>query len=296
MLLAVGMNLMEHVNDEPWPGWEVEVFGVRVVLMSGAIASMILLAILLCVGLPLLSRRTQLMPRGRQNLMEALVVFVRDMIARPALEDKAYGFLPLLLTMFVFILGMNLMGVVPILAVTKLLGLPPIGGTATAVPMVCAALAGITLMTIVSLGFRRQAAALRAQRGWPTALCWLASPVRWLRSLSPPLPGKLGVALVVPLALLELLGAVAKCFSLLVRLCANMLAGHILLAILLLFVAQALAGALAGGGWHVTYVAPLVVLGSVAVNLLELLVAGLQAYIFTFLTALFLAMYVESSH
>ena len=46
--------------------------------------------------------------------MEAIVVFVRDMIAKPALKDKAYEFLPFLLTMFVFILGLNLFGLVPL--------------------------------------------------------------------------------------------------------------------------------------------------------------------------------------
>ena len=115
-------------------------------------------------------------------------------------------------------------------------------------------------------------------------------------SLSPEIPGVMGRVLAFPLAALELIGAVAKCFSLMVRLFANMLAGHALLAALMMFLLMALKSMIEDGTGHLIYVGPVCVLGSVAVSLIELLVAGLQAYIFTFLTAIFLGLYVEPSH
>ena len=90
----------------------------------------------------------------------------------------------------------------------------------------------------------------------------------------------------------EIIGLIAKVFALAVRLFANMIAGHILLAVLLSFIM--LAGAKSTGlGLGIGGV---VVLGSVAINLLELFVALLQAFIFTFLTTLFIGMSVVLHH
>ena len=90
----------------------------------------------------------------------------------------------------------------------------------------------------------------------------------------------------------EIIGLIAKVFALAVRLFANMIAGHILLAVLLSFIMSAGAKS-AGLGLGV---AVPVVLGSVAINLLELFVAFLQAFIFTFLTTLFIGMSVVFHH
>ena len=118
----------------------------------------------------------------------------------------------------------------------------------------------------------------------------------WIKSLSPEMPGAIGAILMVPMMLLELVGVVAKCFALMVRLFANMISGHTLLAMLMMFILKALAVMLRDKAPHLLYVAPLCVLGSVLVSLMEMLVAGLQAYIFTFLTAMFLGIYVEPQH
>jgi len=91
----------------------------------------------------------------------------------------------------------------------------------------------------------------------------------------------------------ELIGLIAKTFALAVRLFANMIAGHILLAVLLGFILQAGSGIGAGAGLGV---AVPVVLGSVAISLLEIFVAFLQAFIFTFLTSLFIGMSVVLDH
>ncbi len=92
---------------------------------------------------------------------------------------------------------------------------------------------------------------------------------------------------------LEIFGLLAKCFALAVRLFANMMAGHVLLAVLVGFIlsAGAAMGAVGGLGIAIPVIA-----GAVAISLLEVFVAFLQAFIFTFLTALFLGMSVVFHH
>ena len=112
-----------------------------------------------------------------------------------------------------------------------------------------------------------------------------------------------GKILCVPLAILELVGVVAKCFALMIRLFANMVVGHILLGLLMMFIIQTLVTTYetamdptVPNNIHFFYVAPICVLSSVLVDFLELLVGGIQAYIYTFLTAMFLGLYAEPSH
>jgi F-type H+-transporting ATPase subunit a len=95
------------------------------------------------------------------------------------------------------------------------------------------------------------------------------------------------------IAVLEVIGLVAKTFALTMRLFANMVAGHVLLAVLLSFVALATQALGNGAGWGIGV---MVVVGSVAINLLELFVAFLQAFIFTFLTAMFIGQAVNIHH
>jgi F-type H+-transporting ATPase subunit a len=94
------------------------------------------------------------------------------------------------------------------------------------------------------------------------------------------------------LAILEIISLISKCVALMIRLVANMLAGHSLLAVFLMFILVAIDGNLKS----LAYVGPLSVLGSVFVSLIELLVAALQAYIFTFLSAIFMGLYMEPAH
>jgi len=248
------------------------------------------------------ARRRGAVPRGVPNVIEAIVVFVRDMIARPALHDRAYDYLPFLLTLFVFILGINLFGLLPLGPLTVWLGghvgwlkNRPVGGAATSVPMVCAGLASLALLSILASAFWRTAVQYQARRRWPIVLCVAAAPVLWFISLGAKVPGITGKILTVPLAALELVGAVMKCVSLLIRLCANMLAGHMLLAVLMMFALSAASAALHRNAalWGVSV---LCVVGGALLSIIELLVAGLQAYIFTFLTATFLGLYAEPAH
>jgi F-type H+-transporting ATPase subunit a len=299
MLAAVDLagRMMKMICDHPWPGCRVQIApGVYLTWMSSAIASILITTVVL-MGIALYSaRKHKYLPGGSANLLEVLVVFVRDMIARPALHDRAYEHLPFLMTTFVFVLGMNLLGIIPLEEITKLAGLPMIGHTATSIPTVCAALASLALLKIVLTGLATHAGRCRRTRGWPIVLCWLVSPVLWFAALAPKVPGLTGKLMTPVLAGFELIGVLSKCFALMVRLLANMLSGHTLLAVMLLFVFQAVEALVQTGSPNVIVVGPAAVAGSVVVNVLELLVAGLQAYIFTFLTAMFLGLYTAESH
>jgi F-type H+-transporting ATPase subunit a len=301
--MDVGQYIVHHMEDQPWEGCRFYIGSIQVTWMSSGISAMILAALVLVAVIVPLARRVKERPHRGQNLLEVLVTFIRDSIARPALHQRAYAYLPFLTTLFVFILGVNLVGLLPVGPIVNLashhvafLQGKPIGGAATSIATVCLAMAGIAMMTLVGAGLAQSARRFHRRRHWPMGVCVAMSPVLWFVSLSPPVEGVTGAILCVPLACLELMGAVLKCVSLMIRLCANMLAGHVLLAVLVLFILQTLALWLDYGSAHVFYVAPLCVATAVMASLLELLVAGIQAYIFTFLTAIFLGMYAEASH
>jgi len=293
IVLLAAQNVLEEVSDHPLiqQVW----FGMKVTVWSSGIAAMLVVAALaVAIVLPL-SRRAQKVPSGARNVLEVLVVFVRDMIARPALHDKAYAFLPYLLTMFVFVLGMNLLGMAPLKPLTKLLGVP-VGGTPTSTLSVCGAMAAITLGTIVVLALRCQTIKFRRKHGWPLAICAALSPVLWIASFAPHVPGLAGVILIVPLTLLEFVGVASKCFALMIRLFANMVAGHVMLAVLAMLGLEGVANILRQQAVTGAIVGLACLVGSVAVAVMELLVAGIQAYVFTLLSAIFLGLYVDPAH
>ena len=186
-----------------------------------------------------------------------MVVFVRDEIARPAIGKKdANRFLPFLLTLFFFILILNLFGMIPLL------------GSATGALAVTAVFAVSTFLVVVASGMQKMGVVgfLKAQ----------------VPSMDLPLPWPIAMLLVFGIWAIEIFGLLVKHFVLAIRLFANMFAGHLVLAVFLGFVGAAWASGMFWG------VAPAVVLGSIALSLLELFVAFLQAYVFTFLAALFI--------
>ncbi len=291
-LLAAGGNPLEHILDKPWP--VVKVFGKPV--LSSQIAVMIAAGVLLAVAMLAAARVRAIRPRGRgYNLIEVLVLFVRDFIARPALGAHTYRYLPFLLTLFFFILFCNLFGMVPLLDLSHGLAVYvpalhgyPVGGTPTGNLFVTAALAGMTFLVVVVSGVAEQVRHF-VHRGRSPALGWAIGFFLYLWSLVPPMPLPIKLAMAPLLIALEFVGVIAKCFALCIRLLANMSAGHILLAVLLMFTGM-VHGPVA---WLVT---PASIAGSVAISLLELLVACIQAFIFTFLTALFVGMAVHPHH
>lgn len=198
-------------------------------------------------------------PKGRLwHMLEVFFEFIRDQVAKPAIgEHDANRFLPFLLTLFFFILGCNLAGMIPWMG-------SPTGAMATT-----AALALVTFGVTVGAGIKE------------------LGPAGFLKAQVPhmDLPGPLKVILVPMIFVIELLGLVIKHAVLAVRLLANMMAGHIVLAVIIGFISAA---AIAGGAWMATGVAPISALAAVALSLLELFVAFLQAYVFVFLAALFI--------
>lgn len=303
MSLLASSDILDHVRDHAWPGTDT-LFGLDIWWMSSAIGTMLLVGLVLAVGLPLLARKHARLGTASigGQIIELTVLFVRDQIAIPALGAKrAYTFLPFLLTLFVFVLGMNLAGLLPLQPVTMWLtqGKYPVGHTPTSLIWVCGALASTALLVIFATG------CVHAVKHSKLPL-WASiplAPALWFLNLSPSIPGVTGVLLKVPLAVLEIIGVVAKCFSLMIRLFANMIAGHILLAVLMMFIIMTLEttitsalDATAENDIVAFYVGPVCVAGSVLVDLMEILVAGLQAYILTFLTAMFLGLYGEPSH
>lgn len=303
LFLAVE-DITPHLVDHAWPGDWVKNSWPGVTLMSNAIASMIIVAVIIVAIVMPLARRYSPVPTRGKNVLEVLVIFVRDMIAKPALHDKAYLFLPYLCTMFVFILGMNLFGMMPIqslaIGIQGLLGIPAehplVGGTATSVMTTCGGLAALSFCTIAILALRRFTIKCHEQYHLPFFLCAMLSPFLWIKSFAPHLTGVAKYVLFVPMMLLEFVGLIAKCFALMIRLFANMIAGHTMLAVLMMLGLEQLQAFVAHQTHSVLYAGPIVIMGAVAVDVMELLVAALQAYVFTFLTAIFLAIYVEPAH
>jgi F-type H+-transporting ATPase subunit a len=200
-------------------------------------------------------------PKGRVwNMLEAMLIYIRNEVARPAIgAHDADRFTPLLWTMFFFVLVCNLLGLVPW------------AGSATGALATTGALALVTFATVLGAGMKE----LGVAGFWKAQVPHMDVPFG------------LSYVLVPFIFLIEVLGMVIKHFVLAVRLLANMFAGHLVVGTIIAFIA-ATAGSLAWWG-----VMPASILGATALDLLELFVAFLQAYIFTFLSALFIGMAVH---
>jgi F-type H+-transporting ATPase subunit a len=207
-------------------------------------------------------RRAAGAPRGAgYNIFESLVLYVRDeMVYKVMGSHHGRRFVPLFLTQFVFILAMNLLGLV---------WLGDIGGTATANLAVTGGLALTTLFWIVLSGMREH------------------GPIGFFKTFT---PHGLPIFVVPLLFTIELASAVLiKPAALTIRLFANMTAGH--LVMLSLFGLVYLAGTLFVG------VPSLLALGfAVGIMLLEVMVAFIQAYIFTYLSIVFVGASVHPEH
>ena len=248
--------------------------GGTITLFSDQIAMIVLAGLLLIALVPLLVKRRRgsagvdaMIPTGSANGLEAICDYLRKEVAEPALHEHTDRFIKYIWSVFFFVLTVNILGLLPIPAVSNLFG-THLGGTATGNIWVTSTLAMVTMAMMVVNGLRFGGTAYLAH------FC----------------PGPIWMApLLVPV---EIVGLIAKVFALAVRLFANMIAGHILLAVLLSFILAAGAKSTGLG----VGIGAIVVLGSVAINLLELFVAFLQAFIFTFLTTLFIGMSVVFHH
>ncbi|HMI79146.1 MAG TPA: F0F1 ATP synthase subunit A [Ferruginibacter sp.] len=194
-------------------------------------------------------------PKGMQNTMETIVNFVNDEVAKPNLGAKSNKYLPYLLTVFLFILINNIVGLIP--------------GTAN----VTGNIAFTFVLSIISF----------------VVIMFSSNKHYWMHIINPPgVPGWVKVILVP----VEILGIFTKPFALMIRLFANMVAGHILIICLisLIFIMGAL-NQYAGWGFS-----PFSIAFTVFIYFIEVLVAFLQAFIFTILTAVFIGQAFEGGH
>jgi F-type H+-transporting ATPase subunit a len=247
----------------------------KITILSDHIVMIIVAGILLTLFVPRLVRRragndavSRLVPTGWANAFEAICQYLRVEAVEPVLGDHTDRFIPYVWSAFFFILSVNLLGLLPLQPLAAFGGIH-LGGTATGNIWVTGTLAALTLVLMVVNGLR-------------------FGRVHYIKHFS---PGPLWLApLLIPV---EVIGLFARIFALAVRLFANMIAGHILIAVLIGLVlgAGTTAGVLAGLG-----VAVPVVLGAVAVSLLEVFVCVLHAFIFSLLTAVFIGMSVNVHH
>ena len=211
------------------------------------------------------------------NLLESLLFFVRDKIARPGIgEHEADKYLPYLTTLFLFIFSMNLIGMLPYMS------------SPTAAISVTAALALISFIVIHVSGIK--------ENGFDGYLKTFIPHIHLEGGPAMQLMGKL---IVVGMAILEYATAFIRCGVLAVRLFANMLAGHTVLFMILFFIAlvdNPTYKIKVAADWMYFGVMPFSVVLVTALSLLELFIAGLQAFIFTFLTAVFIGLAKHPAH
>lgn len=244
-------------------GHEVRPFDIS--MTKNVVAMLISMIILLWVFISVAkayTKRKGKAPRGMQSLVEPIIIFVRDEVAKPAIGEKKYEkYMPYLLTVFFFIWLNNLMGLVPLL---------PGGANVTGNITITLVLALFTFIITTLNGNKAYWAHIFNTPGVP----W------WLKYPIPLMP------------LVEFMGVITKPFVLMVRLFANITAGHmiVLAFVSLIFIFGQISPAL---GYGTSVVSVLFV---IFMDMLELLVALIQAYVFTLLSALYFGMATEEHH
>lgn len=253
---------LDHVIDQPWIG-PVTKYQILLVASAAIVAGIYIpLARKIATGAP---------PRGRfWNMFEGLLLYVRDEIAKPNIHGSdAIKFTPFLWTLFLFILVCNLIGAIPFL------------GSPTA------SISVTTVLAVFSFVVVHGAALVKN------------GPIKYAKLYVPhmhadhPVVNVLLKVLILPLiVLIELMGMLIRSAVLAIRLFANLFAGHYALAVMI-----GLVGAALGSVWYIAGVGSvLAVVLSTGFSLLEILVAFIQAYVFTLLTAVFLGMALHPEH
>jgi F-type H+-transporting ATPase subunit a len=273
-LVLASSDPVAHVVDTQWFGWKFS-----------SVSFMLVLTGLITVVIMSIAAKSITTGRGTTiddfrakgiwaNMIEATNLYLRNDVFRPVLGKDTDRFTPILWTFFWFILIANLLGLVPLKDATALLGINKhpdpltgqmvahgIGGTATQSIWVTASLSLIAFLLINVTAIARD-------------------PVGYVKHMTAGAP-----VLMWPIMIpVEILGTFVKPFALTMRLFANMTGGHIVIAVMLGFV-YALVDALGPAGNAVA----IIPLGAaIAIYFLEILVAFIQAFVFTFLTCLFL--------
>lgn len=269
-ILAAGSDPLMHAVDHALivteSGWWL--------LSNHSVMLVVAALIVLAIFIPMTAkyRSGDLVPTGTRNFLEAIIVYLRNDVAKPLLGNYTDFYMPLLWTIFFFVWTLNLIGLVPLDLITKPLGkslgageaFHGIYGTATGNVWTTGTLALVTFVVVQATGIIRLGVG-----GW--AHHFLGGAPAWLAPVMLPV---------------EFMGMLIKPFSLAIRLFANMTAGHVLLAVVISFTA------IVGGSYG--YLGSLgigliIIPAGVALMCLELFVATLQAYLFMFLTTLFIS-------
>ncbi len=203
--------------------------------------------------------KPKLVPRGVQNVAELAILFVRDQILRPMMGKQGDGFLPFLVSLFFFIWLMNLMEIIPIAQ------FPVASRIAFPVALMLMVYITYTVLGIKTMGLRGYFKNM-IPTGVPAGILVILAPVEILQYI-----------LIRP-------------FTLAIRLFANMFAGHLLIAVFTLASWYLFS---AGIGLLFSATSFLLV---IALTAFEMLIQGLQAYIFTILTAQYIGGSLEAGH
>jgi len=230
-------------------------FSITKTVLSLFINSLLLVFIILGVARYYKKRRPEdAAPKGFVGFMEMFITMVNDDIIKTCIGKDYRRYAPYLLTAFFFIFLNNLMGLLPVF---------PGGGNVTGNIAVTLVLACMTFLAVNIWGTKEYWKEIL----WPEVPLWLKVPI-------PVMP------------LIELFGIFTKPFALTVRLFANIVAGHsvILALTCVIFITTSLGPALNGSMTVIS------VLFSIFMNCMELLVAFIQAYVFTMLSAVFIGL------
>lgn len=228
--------------------------------VAGIFVSVVVLLLIFLSIAKSAKKRVNKAPEGLQNLFEPIIIFIRDEVAKPAIgEHKFEKFMPFLLTAFFFILINNFLGLIL-----------PFGLNVTGNIAVTLVLALFTFFITTVNGNKHYWKEIYN----PDVPMWLKFPI-------PLMP------------IVEFSGVITKPFVLMVRLFANMMAGHMIVTVFvsLIFIFNKLMGVEAGFGVSIISIA-----FSVFILLLEILVSFIQAYVFTLLSALYFGMATSEHH
>lgn len=250
----------------PWERVDGKEMGFTLDLSMTANRFFMLLATILVILITWAAGRKakgSLVPKGNHNLIESLVVYVRDEIVYPNIEKKwADRLMPFFLTVFFFIFMINLLGLVPL---TK----TPTGNLAVTVALALCTFFLTQIMGIRTMGLKE----------------YVKHFTGGLHEMDIPLVMK--IILICIMVPIEIIGLFTKPFALTMRLFANMTAGHIVIGALI-GLALLFQSVIAGFAVSVPF--------ALFIYLLELLVAALQAFVFTMLSAVFVGMMIHEHH
>jgi len=257
---------LPFVGEVQLPRWTpVHVGGLTIDLSPTKHVVMLLVAALLCLLIMIpaaLSNERQTAHKGHAKgfagAIESLVLFIRNEVVLPNVGHHGDAYVPFAMTLFFFILFANLLGLIPY------------GSTATGNISVTATLAILSFIVIEVAGMKAL-----GKGYWKTIIYW---------------PSDQSLAIKLPMTFImtpiEIIGKFTKPFALAIRLFANMTAGHVVLLALISLIFT----------FGSFYVAAAPIAMGVAISMLELFVALLQAYIFTLLSSVFIGLIRESAH